>query len=70
MQYEDEMNRFALAGFVTVHFSVLRRLTDNFSVLASMENALGREYLTGRTPLPAIGPPRLWRAGLRWDGGL
>ena len=33
-----------------------------------MENALNHQYLTGRTPAPQIGAPRLYRVGLRWDG--
>ena len=33
-----------------------------------MENALDHQYLTGRTPAPQIGAPRLYRVGLRWDG--
>jgi hypothetical protein len=35
-----------------------------------MENALDRQFLTGRTPAPQIGAPRLFRVGLRWDGPI
>ena len=34
---------------------------------AAVENILDREYLTGFTPAAQIGPPRLWRVGLRWE---
>jgi outer membrane cobalamin receptor len=68
LQYEDERNLFALPGFAVVQLMVRHRLTNQFSALAAFENLLDREFLTGYSPTPTIGAPRLWRVGLRWDG--
>lgn len=66
-QFEDELNRFRLPGFATVQVLARQRLARGFSMLAAVENLLDREYLTGFSPAPAIGAPRLWRLGLRWE---
>lgn len=68
LQFEDDLNTLPLAGFSTVQFSAHQRLKSHLSATFEMENALNHQYLTGRTPAPQIGPPRLYRVGLRWDG--
>lgn len=68
LQFEDDLNTLPLAGFSTVQFSVRQRLRASLSATFEMENALNHQYLTGRTPAPQIGAPRLYRVGLRWDG--
>ena len=70
MQFEDDINLFRLPGYATVQFTVQQRLTRSLSAIAGFENLLDREYLTGFSPTPTIGAPRLWRIGLRWDGKL
>lgn len=67
-QYEDELNSFRLPGYATVQLALRHGLTDQVSAVASFENLMDRRYYTGFTPVPAIGAPRLWRAGLRWEG--
>ena len=69
-QFEDERNQFLLPGFASVQLVVRRRLTNNLAATLAFENLLNREYLVGFSPIPLIGPPRLWRAGLRWEGRL
>ena len=69
-QFEDDLNRFVLPGFASVQLLVRRRLVRNLSANLAFENLLDREYLTGFSPTPTIGAPRLWRVGLRWDGRL
>jgi outer membrane receptor protein involved in Fe transport len=69
-QFDDDINRFRLPGFAAVHLSVQRRLKRSLSAVVVYENLLNREYYTAFTPVPAIAGPRLWRAGLRWDGPL
>jgi outer membrane receptor protein involved in Fe transport len=66
-QFEDERNQFRLPGFATVQLLARRRLTRGVSALIAVENLLDREYLTGFSPTPGIGAPRLWRLGLRWE---
>jgi outer membrane receptor protein involved in Fe transport len=68
LQFEDDLNTLPLPGYAVLQFSARRNLTSSLSARFEMENALGRIYLTGRTPAPQIGAPRLFRVGLRWDG--
>jgi outer membrane cobalamin receptor len=68
LQFEDDLNTLPLAGFSTVQLSARHSLTRSLSARFEMENALNHQYLTGRTPAPQIGAPRLYRVGLRWDG--
>lgn len=69
-QFEDELNQFLLPGFATVQLVAQQRIRGGLSVLAEFENLFDRQYLTGFSPTPTIGAPRLWRAGVRWDGRL
>jgi outer membrane receptor protein involved in Fe transport len=69
-QFEDELNRFLLPGFASVQFLARQRLTAGLSAMLAIENLLDREYFAGFTPTPTVGAPRLWRAGLRWEGRI
>lgn len=68
LQFEDDLNTLPLPGYLVLQFSASHKLTSSLSARFEMENALDRVYLTGRTPAPQIGAPRLYRVGLRWDG--
>lgn len=68
LQFEDDLNTLPLAGFSTMQFSARQHITRSLSARFEMENALNHQFLTGRTPAPQIGAPRLFRVGLRWDG--
>jgi outer membrane cobalamin receptor len=68
LQFEDDLNSLPLAGYSTVQFAARHRIVKRLSARFEMENALGHQYLSGRTPAPQIGAPRLFRAGLLWDG--
>ena len=68
-QFDDDRNTLLLPGFAVLQAFVRQRIAGGLSALAAMENLLDRRYLTGASP-PTIGAPRLWRAGLRWDGRL
>lgn len=70
LQFEDELNTALLPGFATVQFLLRHKVSDRLSAIAAFENLLDRQYLTGFTPVPLIGAPRLWRIGLRWEGRL
>jgi outer membrane receptor for ferrienterochelin and colicin len=67
-QFEDDLNTFRLPGYATVQLALRHGLTPQLSAIASWENLLDRRFYTGFTPVPAIGAPRLWRAGVRWEG--
>jgi outer membrane cobalamin receptor len=68
LQFEDDINSLILPGYSTIQFVARQRLTKSLTASGSIENLLDHQYLTGRTPAPQIGGPRLWRLGLRWDG--
>ena len=69
-QFEDDLNRFLLPGFAVAHFSVRQQLWRGLAAQFVTENMLNREFVVGFSPTPLIGAPRLFRAGLRWDGRL
>lgn len=69
-QFDDDRNQFLLPGFATVQLYVQQHLVKSLSARLEFENLLDRQYLTAFSPTPTIGAPRLWRAGLRWDGKL
>jgi outer membrane receptor protein involved in Fe transport len=69
-QFEDDLNTFRLPGYATVQAAARIGLTPQFSAIAAFENLLDRRFYTGFTPVPAIGAPRLVRAGIRWEGKL
>jgi len=68
-QFEDDLNQFLLPGFASVQFMAKRRLGGGVSAVLAIENAFDRRFLTGFTPEPTAGNPRLVRVGLRWESG-
>ncbi len=69
-QFDDDLNAFRLPGYASAQFVIRQHLARALSVEMTLENALNRQFYTAFTPTPNIGAPRLWRVGLRWDGGL
>lgn len=69
-QFDDDVNLFRLPGFGVSQFSVRRQLWRSLSATLAVENLFNREFLTGFSPVPATGAPRLVRGGLRWDGRI
>jgi outer membrane cobalamin receptor len=69
-QFDDDLNAFRLPGYASVQFVIRQHLVRALSAEVTLENALNRQFYTAFTPTPNIGAPRLWRAGLRWDGRL
>jgi outer membrane receptor protein involved in Fe transport len=67
LQFEDDLNQFPLPGFATLQLYGRQALGHGVSAVAAVENLLDRSYLTGFTPTPMIGAPRLWRLGFRWE---
>ncbi len=64
-QFDDDQNRLRLAPFTTVDLLAARPLREGLSVFAAAENLLDERAEIGRTPILTLGPPRLFRAGLR-----
>ncbi len=67
LQFEDDRNTQLLPGYAAVQGVIRQQLNDRLSLHAAVENVLDRLYLTGFTPAAQIGPPRLWRIGMRWE---
>lgn len=65
-QFDDDLNNFKLPGYASVQLMGRQQLTASLSGVASIENLLDHQFLTGFTPTPTIGTPRLWRLGLLW----
>jgi outer membrane cobalamin receptor len=69
-QFDDDLNVFRLPGYASAQFVIRQHLVRALSAEVTLENAFNRQFYTAFTPTPNIGAPRLWRAGLRWDGRL
>lgn len=66
-QYDDDRNRFPLAGFAVVDLRAGWRLAPGIELYAAAENLLDEEVTVGRTPVRTVGEPRLLRLGVRFD---
>jgi len=64
-QFDDDQNVLLLPGFFTLDLEVSRRVSSNVKIFVAGQNLTGVRYATGRTPALTVGPPALWRAGLR-----
>jgi outer membrane receptor protein involved in Fe transport len=69
-QFEDDLNTLILPGYETVQLSLRQGITESVAAFAVWENLLNKRFYTAFTPVPSIGAPRLWRAGLRWEARL
>ena len=64
-QFDDDQNQFPLDRFYTMDLEVGRALHDNVEVFAAAENITAQRYQVARTPIVNLGPPILYRIGLR-----
>jgi outer membrane cobalamin receptor len=69
-QFDDDQNQYPLGQFYTMDVQVGRNLTRNLEVFAAAENVTDKRYFVANTPtgtgsLFNIGPPTLFRIGLR-----
>ncbi|MDQ3687918.1 MAG: TonB-dependent receptor [Acidobacteriota bacterium] len=64
-QFDDDQNRFRLDSYFTLDALASRRLTRDTEIFAAVENLLDQRYDIGRTPVRTLGPPLLFRLGLR-----
>lgn len=70
LQFEDDRNSLILPGFALLQFTARQELYKGLKATLAVENLAGRQILTGFTPFPQTGGPRLIRVGLRWDGRI
>jgi outer membrane receptor protein involved in Fe transport len=64
-QFDDDQNLFPLDRFYTMDLQVGRTLTRHLELFAAAENLLDQRYQVARTPIINLGPPILYRVGLR-----
>ncbi|MBI4890552.1 MAG: TonB-dependent receptor [Acidobacteria bacterium] len=67
LQFEDDRNLFLLPGYAVLQFTLRQALPKGLTAQFTIENALDRQVLTGYSPVPQTGAPRLLRAGIRWN---
>jgi outer membrane receptor protein involved in Fe transport len=64
-QFDDDQNKFPLGRYFALDLLAAYPLPHGFSVFAAVENLLNERYMVARTPTPNLGPPTLFRIGLR-----
>lgn len=69
-QFDDDQNKFPLGRAYTMDLQIGRTLTRSLELFAAAENILNQRYNVANTPFNGIsllnlGPPILYRAGLR-----
>ena len=64
-QFDDDQNLLPLDRFFTMDIQVGRALTRNLEFFAAAENLFDQRYQVARTPIVNLGPPILYRVGLR-----
>ena len=67
LQFDDDRNTLLLGGYASVQLSLRQRLPRGFTASLGIENLLDRQYVVALSTVPNIGPPRLIRAGIRWE---
>lgn len=63
--FDDDLNTLPLNAFYTMNLEVGRAFTKHLEIFAAAENLTGQRYEVARTPIVNLGPPILFRAGLR-----
>jgi outer membrane receptor protein involved in Fe transport len=64
-QFDDDQNQFSLDHFYTMDAEIGRGFGNNVEVFAAAENLTGQRYQVARTPIVNVGPPILYRIGVR-----
>jgi len=64
-QFDDDLNTLPLDSFYSMNLQIGRAVTRHLEFYAAAENLTGQRYEVARTPIVNLGPPILFRAGLR-----
>jgi outer membrane receptor protein involved in Fe transport len=67
MQFDDDQNQFPLDKFFTVDLIAAHSLGHRMEAFIAAENLTDQRYQVAKTPTLNIGPPILYRVGLRWN---
>ena len=68
-QFDDDKNLLPLGNYFVLNMMVGRSLWRGVQGFVAAENVLNRSYAVGRTPVTTLGPPALFRIGLRYEYG-
>jgi outer membrane receptor protein involved in Fe transport len=66
-QFDDDQNLLPLGNFGTMNLLLAREFSRGVQGFLAFENLLNTRYAVGRTPVPTLGPPILFRIGIRLD---
>jgi outer membrane receptor protein involved in Fe transport len=66
-QFDDDQNLLPLGNFGTMNLLLAREFSRGVQGFLALENLLNTRYAVGRTPVPTLGPPILFRIGIRLD---
>jgi outer membrane receptor protein involved in Fe transport len=64
-QFDDDQNQFKLDRFYTMDFQIGRALTRHLELFGAVENLFNQRYQVARTSVINLGPPILFRVGVR-----
>jgi len=64
-QFDDDQNQFVLHRFYATDFQIARTIRPNLEIFLAAENFINQRYETARTPTVNLGPPALFRLGVR-----
>jgi outer membrane receptor protein involved in Fe transport len=66
-QFDDDQNTFPLNRFYVMDFMAGRSIARGVQGFVQVENILDERYTVALTPVANLGPPVLFRVGLRYD---
>jgi len=64
-QFDDDQNQLPLDSFYAMDCQAGRKVTKTTEVFGAVENIFNQRYQVARTPIMNLGPPILFRIGLR-----
>jgi outer membrane receptor protein involved in Fe transport len=65
-QFDDDQNTLPLQKFFTLDAEVSRTLSERVRLFAAFQNLTGSRYQISSTPVFTVGPPVLFRLGIRY----
>ena len=66
MQFDDDLNQFALGAAFVADVFASHPITAAFDVTAAIENVFDEDVEASATPVVTLGQPRAWRIGVRY----
>jgi outer membrane receptor protein involved in Fe transport len=65
-QFDDDQNTLPLQRFFTLDAEVSRAVSERVRIFAAFQNLTGSRYELSSTPVFTVGPPVLFRLGIRY----